>query len=78
MNRNWKKYNQSLVRRGEIMLSFDAMEQWGTELKEMNRRKEGHQYVYPESFMEALGEVTLVKSAKHSMKQEEATVLVRW
>ena len=37
------------------MLSFDAMEQWGTELKEMNRRKEGHQYVYPESFMEALG-----------------------
>ena len=37
------------------MLSFDAMEQWGTELKEMNRGKEGHQYVYPESFMEALG-----------------------
>ena len=37
------------------MLSFDAMEQWGTKLKEMNRRKEGHQYVYPESFMEALG-----------------------
>ena len=25
-----------------------------------------------------LGEVTLVESAKHSMKQEEATVLVRW
>jgi IS5 family transposase len=55
MNRNWKKYNKSLVRRGEIMLSFDAMEQWSTELKEMNRGKEGHQYVYPESFMEALG-----------------------
>ena len=77
MNRNWKKYNTSLVRRGEIMLSFDAVEQWGTELKEMNHKKEGRQYVYPESFMEALGEVTLVESAKHSMKQEEATVLVR-
>ena len=25
-----------------------------------------------------LGEVTLVESAKHSMKQEEATVLVGW
>ena len=25
------------------------------ELKEMNRGKEGHRYVYPESFMEALG-----------------------
>ena len=41
MNRNWKKYNTSLVRRGEIMLSFDAMELWGTELKEMNHKKEG-------------------------------------
>jgi len=35
MNRNWKQYNRSLVRRGEIMLSFDAMEQWSAELKEM-------------------------------------------
>lgn len=55
MKRNWKKYNQTLVRRGEIMLSFDAMEQWSTELKEMNRGKEGRRYVYPETFMEALG-----------------------
>jgi|APSaa5957512535_1039671.scaffolds.fasta_scaffold33615_3 hypothetical protein len=55
MNRNWKKYNQLLVRRGEIILSFDAMEQWSTELKGMNRGKEGRRYVYPESFMEALG-----------------------
>ncbi len=28
------------------MLSFDAMKQWGAELKDMNREKEGHQYVY--------------------------------
>ena len=55
MNRNWKKYNESLVRRGEIMLSFDAIDSWSTELKEMNHKKEGHQFVYPESFMEALG-----------------------
>ena len=55
MNRNWKKYNESLVRRGEIMLSFDAIDSWSTELKEMNHKKEGRQFVYPESFMEALG-----------------------
>lgn len=55
MKRNWKKYNKSLVRRGEIMLSFDAIESWDAELKKMNHKKEGHQYVYPESFMEALG-----------------------
>ena len=55
MKRNWKKYNKSLVRRGEIMLSFDAIDSWEIELKEMNYKKEGHQYMYPESFMEALG-----------------------
>ena len=34
------------------------MTQWnhgGAELKEINHKKEGHQFVYPESFMEALG-----------------------
>ena len=55
MKRNWKKYNKSLVRRGEIMLSFDVIDSWEIELKEMNYKKEGHQYMYPESFMEALG-----------------------
>ena len=55
MKRNWKKYNKSLVRRGEIMLSFDAIDSWSKELKEMNHKKEGHQFVYPESFVEALG-----------------------
>jgi hypothetical protein len=40
MSRNWKTYNKSLVRRGEIMLSFDAMKQWSAELNEMNHKKE--------------------------------------
>ncbi len=69
MKRNWKKYNKSLVRHGEIMLSFDAMEQWGsTELKEMNHNKKGHRYVYPESFMEALGTAISIHIC-HSDKQ---------
>ena len=41
------------------MLSFDAMKSWSTELKEMNHKKEGNRYQYPESFMEALGYVHL-------------------
>jgi len=60
MKRNWKKYNKSLVRRGEIMLSFDAMEHWDEELRSMNHKKEGNRFVYPESFMEALGVCTSV------------------
>ena len=69
MKRNWKKYNKSLVRRGEIMLSFDAIDSWSTELKEMNHGKEGHQFVYPESFMEALGIVICIY-IYHSGKQK--------
>lgn len=36
------------------MLSFDAMTQWDTELNEMNHKKEGNQYKYPDTLMEAL------------------------
>ena len=55
MNGNWKKYNKTPVRRGEIMPSFDAVEQWGAEPKGTNRGKEGRRHACPESFMEALG-----------------------
>ncbi|MBP1358108.1 MAG: hypothetical protein JZD40_06470 [Sulfolobus sp.] len=32
--RDWRKYNKSLVRRGEILLDFDEIESWGEEVKE--------------------------------------------
>jgi hypothetical protein len=36
---NWSLYNQSLVRRGEILIGFDVIDNWDTELKEMNKDK---------------------------------------
>jgi hypothetical protein len=33
----WSGYNQSLVRRGEILSGFDVINNWVIELKEMNR-----------------------------------------
>jgi hypothetical protein len=30
-------YNQSLVRRGEILIGFDVINNWDTDLKEMNK-----------------------------------------
>ncbi|HEY6535567.1 MAG TPA: hypothetical protein VIY08_07185 [Candidatus Nitrosocosmicus sp.] len=38
---NWPVYNQSLVRRGEILLGFDVVNKWNAELKEMNKDKVG-------------------------------------
>ena len=47
---NWKTYNHSLVRRGEIIMSFDVMDHWKTELDEIKKGKDGRQYKYPKSF----------------------------
>ena len=38
---NWSTYNQYLVRRGEILLGFDVINNWDTELKEENKNKVG-------------------------------------
>ncbi|MCJ7637992.1 MAG: IS5 family transposase [Nitrososphaeraceae archaeon] len=52
---NWKKYNESLVRRGEILLDFDVIDSWDNELEEMNKNKKGRKFVYPDSFIKLLG-----------------------
>ena len=55
--RDWKEYNASLVRRGEILLDFDLLDEWGEELRMMNRGKEGARFRYPEAFMRLLAYV---------------------
>jgi len=41
--------------RGEILLDFDVIDNWNTELIEMNKNKEGRKFVYPDSFIKLLG-----------------------
>jgi hypothetical protein len=52
---NWPSYNQSLVRRGQVLLDFDALDGWDNELSLMNHGKVGEPYDYPDSFMQLLG-----------------------
>ncbi len=52
---NWSTYNQSLVRRGEILLGFDVIDNWDTELKQMNKDKIGEPFHYPNTFLLLLG-----------------------
>lgn len=49
--RNWKKYNEELVVRGEFLLDLNWVKSWSKELKEMNKGKTGHPYEYPESLI---------------------------
>lgn len=51
----WSDYNESLVRRGEILLGFDVIDNWDKELEEMNRGKIGEPFHYPDTFVLMLG-----------------------
>ena len=55
--RNWKDYNEALVRRGEILLDTDFLSSWQEELDEMNEGKEGARYLYPDSFVTLLATI---------------------
>jgi len=49
--RDWREYNEQLVKRGELILDFDWVKHWDDELIEMNRNKIGHPYVFPNSLI---------------------------
>lgn len=51
----WPSYNRSLVRRGEILFSYDFLDSWGQEIEIMNRNKKGKPFVFPDSFILAIG-----------------------
>src|SRR5487761_173176 len=55
--RNWKEYNEELVRRGELLFDTDFLAGWRSELEKMNERKEGARYAYPNSFLNMLGAI---------------------
>ena len=52
MSRNWREYNNKLVKRGEFYLLTDFIQNWNEELVEMNKNKRGCPFEYPCSFIE--------------------------
>jgi hypothetical protein len=55
--RDWKEYNESLVRRGELLFDTDFLSGWSRELGKMNEEKEGARYRYPDSLMSMLAAI---------------------
>ena len=58
--RNWQEYNESLVKRGEMYLTFDFLKSWEKDLEKLNRDKLGRRYAYPWSFIELLMRIHLI------------------
>src|SRR3990172_1346687 len=55
--RDWKGYNEALVKRCSIIIDLDFVAGWSRELKAMNDGKEGGRYRYPETFIKLLAVV---------------------
>lgn len=49
--RNWQKTNEAYCKRGEYLLDFEWVQNWHTELAEMNLGKRGAPYQFPESLI---------------------------
>jgi hypothetical protein len=52
---HWPSYNQTLVRRGEILFSYDFLDRWDVDLAKMNENKNGKKYKFPDSFIFVIG-----------------------
>jgi transposase len=56
---DWPSYNRSLVKRGEILFSYDFLETWHSDLEKMNENKKGKPYRYPDSFLLVVGYIRI-------------------
>ena len=52
--RNWQEYNESLVKRGEMYLTFSFLDSWEKDLEKLNRGKLERRFAYPWAFIELL------------------------
>jgi hypothetical protein len=53
--RDWKTYNEHLIKRGEYYVNPRFLDNWLDEIKKLNHRKVGQPYLYPNSMIEFLG-----------------------
>ncbi len=54
VKRDWKAYNEKLIKRGEFYLNPRFLDTWLDEIKEMNAGKIGEPYLYPDSMIKFL------------------------
>lgn len=47
--RNWKIYHEELILQGEFFFDLNFLENWDEELFQMNKKKRGSPYLYPNS-----------------------------
>jgi hypothetical protein len=56
---HWPSYNQSLIRRGEILFAYDFLDTLDDVLARMNENKKSKKYKFPDSFILVVGHIRL-------------------
>ena len=51
---DWKAVDERLIRRGELILDLDSLENHGKELEEMNKGRPGPRFKYSDSYVRLL------------------------
>jgi len=52
VKRNWKETNEKYIKRGEFFINPSFLDSWLDEINQMNKRKVGEPYLYPNSMIE--------------------------
>jgi hypothetical protein len=78
VNMNWSEVNETLVRRGELYIDLEFIENWDNELKKMNERKRGRPFKYPEQFIRFLAGVHYIMHIPYRQLQGFIRGLARW
>ena len=56
---HWPSYNRPLVKRGEILFSYDLLDIWDDDLVRMNENKKAKKYKFPDSFILIISHIRL-------------------
>lgn len=75
---DWPSYNEALVKRGEILLDLSLLQDWGQELEEMNRGKEGARYRYPDGFINLQGLLRALFRLPYRQLEGFTRALAQW
>lgn len=76
--RNWKKVNNKYRDEGYLYLSFDFIESWNSEIRELNHKKRGGQYKYPNSFIHYCSTLKTVFGLGYRQIDGFAKSLLQW
>ena len=78
MAADWPNYNEALVKRGDMLLDLNLLQDWGQELEEMNQGKEGARYRYPDSFINFQGLLRALFRLPYRQLEDFTRALAQW